>query len=532
MLISTSRDHLDQARELFQEDATSVDNQRLRSKDQSERSQLMGDAAYLLSLLASAEGHSPKALYLARLCVKSYQRAWAIMERKSQMKDVAAQAARNEAGDDAIVESLSGLVISDCATVETIIEPHSPSSPCGAAFWGIVPRLSRGFIHLSSIFAHHGLLPEARYSLDQVQRIVSKVHAQALDGQHSALLGQYMIRGSQSEEGLQCLRQAESMLSGIPRGADYATLQISFASHYAKQKQWQAGQSALDVAETTVKKLMKKSFMDTLIHAQTILENLDLQLSTLTFKEIKRVPKPKPNPRITAVRKDSMTKQSVSEDITVSSADEIPGIEVLALKRIKGEVLLGRASAALDKGDLELAGLLLTESPSTPCDERGIVSQALLTSRIRYGQKLEQLVADPVFCVIPESTIAHPSIRAGGDRKQLQITPHAPLKTLRGASVRSQRGKTSAYNRNSRSPSLCKGEPDILHLAQRELCEVVMLARKISSTKTLHKITDALGKIYLLLSATSSASKAPLHPAFVVYTLGTLAPEGLRRIQC
>jgi len=531
MLTSSSRDHLDKARKLFQEDVTSVDNQRLRSKDQSERFQMMGDAAYLLSLLAATEGHSAKALYLARLCVKSYQKAWAIMERKKQSKPVTARAPRTEVGYDSTVDCLSEVAISGCATVEAMTEPHSPQSSCGAAFWSIVPRLSRGSIQLSSLFAHHGLLPEARYSLDQAQRIANTVHARALIGQHSALLGQYIVRGGEVKEGLQLLQQAESLLSGIPRGCVYASLQLSFASHYTRQKQWQAGHAALDAAETTLEKLMQKGFVDTLIHKQTTLEDLDLQLSTLTLKETKIASKPKTKPRTTAMRKNSMKKPAVHEVVTVSSVEEIPTVEVIALQRIKGEVLLGRTSTALEKGDLESASLLLDESPSNPSDERGIVSQALLSSRLRYSQKLEQLVADPVFCVIPESTISHPSIRVGGDRKQQQVPSQAPMKTLSAAPVKTQRGRTPASKRRPRSPSLCKTETDVLHLARNELTEIVKLARKVSSTETLHKITDALGKILLLLSATSSsASKTAVSPAFVVYALGTLAPEGLQRI--
>lgn len=528
MLTSSSSDHLDKARELFQEDAASVDNQRLRSKDQSERSQLTGDAAYLLSLLAAAEGHSPKALYLARLCVKSYQRAWAIMERRTQRKTVKARVATTEVGNDSTVDSLSELAISDSATVDTMTEPPLQPSPCGAAFWSIVPRLSRGLIHLSSLFAHHGLLLEARYSLDQAQRIANTVNARALIGQHSALLGQYTIRGGELNEGLQLLQQAESLLSGIPRGLVYASLQLSFASHYARQRQWQAGHSALDVAETTVEKLTKKGFLNTLIHKQPTLEDLDLQLGTLTLRETKIASKPKISTRTTIMRKNSSTKPGVHEDSTFSSADEIPTLEVLTLKRVKDEILLGRASTALDRGDLESARLLLSESPSYPCDEREIVSQALLSSRTWYSKKLEQLVADPVFCVIPESTISHPSIRVGGDRKQQQSTSHAAVKTLSAAPVKSQRGKTPANKRRPRSPSLCKNETDVLHLARNELTEVVKLARKVSSTETLHKITDALAKILLLLSATSSsASKISVSPAFVVYTLGKLASGGL-----
>lgn len=526
LLTLTSSDYLDKARELFEEDVTSVQNQRLRSRDQSERHQLLGDAAYLLSLLAAAEGRSPKALYFARLCVKSYQRAWAITERSQSKTNATACAGGHDVENDMIVDSLSELSISELGTVETMTKPPSPPPLCAVAYWSIVPRLSRGFTHLSFLFAYHGLLPEVRYYLSQAQRIAKTVHAPALIGQHSALLGQYIIRGGDVDEGSQLLQQAESLLSGIPRGRDYASLQLFFASHYARHGQWQAGHSALDLAEATVQKLMKKAFMDALIHKQTTLEDLDLQLRTLTLKETKTAAKPKPKARNTATRKNLVTKPGSHEDITVSSIDDISAIEVIALKRIKGEVPFGRALTALDKGDLESASLLLSEAQSYPCDQRGTVAQALLSSRIRYGQKLEQLVADPVFCVVPESTISHPSTRVGDDRQQRHSTSQAALKTASADPLKDQRGKASANKRRPRSPSLCRTETGVLRLAQNELSEVVKLAKKVSSTETLHQITDALGKILLLLSATSSsASKCSISPAFVVYTLGTLAPR-------
>lgn len=517
ILTLSSSDCLAKARELFQEKFDSKDNQRLRSRDQSKHSQLIGDVAYLLSLLAAAEGHSFKALYFARQCVKGYQKSWALIERGISKGKKPMYGGRKEEENDVLVDSISELSISESQAVETttVLQKLPPPS----AFWSIVPRLSRGFTNLSLRFAHHGLLPEVRYYLNQAQRISNSVCAPALIGQHSALLGQFLVRGGESSEGSPLLQQAETLLSVIPRGCDYVSLQLFYANDYARHKQYEASRSSLDAAEVTIGNLMKKAFLDSLIHKQSAAENLNLRLSTLTLKDT--VTKPTSKARNVPSKKKIGRKLNGRGDIMVSPAGILPDVEAVALQILRSELLQERASTALQQGDPGLAGRMLNEVLSCSYAQHDVVSQALLSSRMQYGQRLEQLVADPVLCVVPESTISHPSIKVCGD-SQRQNNAHALPEKANAGPAKPQRRMAPAKKARPRSPSLCDTEMDLLRLAQNELSDVSKLARKLSSTKTIHEITDMFGRILLMLSATSpSTSKRPSSPAFVVYTLGT-----------
>lgn len=522
-----SSEFLEKGRALLSQEISEVDSQRLRSKDQSERSRSVGDAAFLLSTLAAAEGQSPKALYLARLCVKGYQRAWAILERSKVSKDATARKAKSEVQSDTAADSASELSMSECGLVGSSIVSHSVPPSYGAAFWSMVPKLSKGLTHLSVLLSRHGLLPEARYYLQEAQRIATKVQADGLIGRQSALLGLYATHGGDINGGKRLLQQAEKLLSVGPRGREHVLLQLSLANHYATQGNLQDGHSALDTAESIIEHMTKKAFIDRLIHKQPTMGDLDLQLRALTLKETKKATKPGITIRKTVAGKNAstrLTKPNLQQDIAVTSIDEIPAIEIIDLKRIRGEAQCERTSIALESGDLESAELLLNEAASYPCDQRGKVSRAVLSSRILYNQKLEQLVADPVYCVIPESTISHPSIRVNGDRRQLQSSSQSQAKTGSAAPTRKQRGKPAEPRTRPTSPSACEIETDVLRFAQDELTEVSKLATRLSSTKTVHDIADVLGKILLLLSVTSPASKRQVAAAFVVYTLGTLPP--------
>ena len=520
MLTLISKHNLDRAHELFGKGLPSKDNQRRRSRDQSESSQLIADACHLQSLLAIAEGRSFQALYFARLSVKNNQRAWAILNKSRVKSDSLIGACKDESLDTLLAHSLSELSIKDPRSTE---QTAAHTALNKAAFWGLVPRLFRGFVHLSQLLAYHGLFTEIHYYLGQAQRIAEVVQAPSLIGRHALLLGQYSIDGGEYDQGARAYQTADRELAKVPPDLYYIGYQLAKAEYQAKLGRAQEKPSGITLADQALNKLMTKTFLDELIHKQPVCHELVSQFNSLEIQETRPAKMPHNKARRLAPKKPQSSKRGVQRDVMDPLAVELSPLEATVLHQRKAEVLRGRLFSALCEGDINLGVSLLDKVIPSPDDQQGSVLQAVLTSQIRYRQELDQLMADPIFCVLAESTISCPSTKAGDQRQQHHNGARKCQIGVDVVSSRSQHGKGLRSKTRPGSPSTAKSEVSMLQLAQDVLIGVYNLARRYSPTNTLHKVTSVLGKISMMLSATSAFSlRNSVSPIFLVYILGAL----------
>lgn len=495
----------------------------MRSKDWSDLFQMTADAYYVHSLLAAAEGQPSKALFFARLCVKNCHRSWSILERSQNRVNGVVRKGPVESENDHLVDGMPDLAIS--ASSENTSTSHSMLS--GVTFWTLVPRIVRGLNHLSLLFSYNGLYPEVRYYLQQGQKIAKAVEAASLNSRTTALLGDHLIRSGGVEEGLLYVQQAENLVSGLPRDRHYASLQLFLATHHTKKGEVRAGVSAIGVAESTIHNLVAKTFLDSLVQKRSTAATLEIDMSALTLEEAKPARLPQGRQRQT-VSKRPQSKSVAQHDSSKTSSEEVPAFEVIALHRVRREIVRGRVYAKLSEGGLDAAASLLNETDAHSRDQQDLVLQALLTSRVRFRQGLEHFVSDPVFCVIPESTISCPAIKAcHSDRQDQQNKSNSPPKGRGATSAKSATGKALAKKTKPRSLSLAKDQAKFFRLAQDEISNVFRSATTSSSTAVVHEISDALGKVLMVLSAVSSASsRTSVSPGVLLYFLGESSKVG------
>lgn len=485
-----------------------------------EQSQLIADVCYLRSLTAQAEEQTSKALFYARLSVKNYNRAWAILERSQSRFGRTARRETPETEKESLIESMSGLSISEHRPAEDAAAPYS--SLHTAAFWSLVPRLFRALIHISLLFAHHGLIPEVLYYLGQAEKIAEAVCAPSLMCQCFALIGQQSIRQGKAAKGFSLLRQAENYSSAMPHDQTFTMVQLFLAAYFAKSGESQAGETALVTAERALQQLTTTNFLDSLVHKRPKAESLDVQMHMLKLGEAKPARQPTTK-QGRAISKRSASKPAMQQKPTTLTAEEIPVIEAIALYRMKGEILRARIFALMYEGRVDRAANMLENAAAYPCDQQNVVLQALLTSRIHLRQGMDQLISDPVFCVIHESTISCPLIRTSGEPRHRESVSQEPKMRMKPMAPNNQRTKPPVKKTRSKSPSMAKAEADFLRLAHSGIRDVLKLARKTSSTAILHEITDVLGRILVMLSATSSsASRTSVSPFLLAYVLGVL----------
>lgn len=474
-------------------------------------SQMFADIAHVQSLLAAAKGHYSQSLLYARQSVKLNHRAWAILERP-RTEAINLGVPKPSAKDfDTLSDSMSEISISKPKAAQTLSTTYAALG--GAAFWSLVPRLFHSVQHLSEVFAHGGLFPEARYYSEQGMKIADAVHASNFKSQSLGLLSNHLVRSGDFEEGASLIDQAGNAAS-LQRDQYFATLYMYLASKHLSQGDWRSAETACIIAQETVEKLTSTHFVDGLIYEAPIRKDLDVQMSELVLEECVPSQRRQTKPRLPATR-------PVSKPIKVTTAKDLGSkracaSEMSQLFRMKCELLRQRAFIAMSSNNLEMASGHLIDAVTELGVSRDTVAQGTLSSRLCHRQALEKMAADPVFGVLPESTVALPSTNSVGNiqdrspKSSVSITPPRKLQTK--AVVKRTKQMYSPPNDDF---------VDLLRKAHDGLNAIYVRARTTDSTTAVHSVTDIMAKTLLMLSATTPCrTKNSASPTFVVYVTG------------
>ena len=516
-LTSNSEEHLGKAQEQL---GTVVQGKSTQGKTSTERSrflELCADVAYANSATASAKGQFPKALLQLRRSVKLSRRAWATLEH-SQSKSTIPDGVKAKLSydfSDTLTEMGSEMSIPKSQVVQTVTTTYVALQ--SAPFWSLVPRLFRGLHGLSQIYAHEGLVSEARYYSEESQRIAEAVNADSLKSQSLSQLGNHAVRSGSSEQGAKLLEKAYRTASSLQRDKHFVTLQLHLMSMYASKEEWRSAESAAAVCEQTLGTLLSPAFIDGLIHQGPETQSLDDQMNELTVQDKEPARQPQVKRRLPAAKKHG-SKPVIQAKPAVAASKSATACEISTLSRLKGDILRQRACVAIHGHKPDLAQNLLLEAAKYIEMAKDRVFHEVLSSRLLLQQGLERIVSDPVFGVLSESTVSHPSTRYLGDRserspqKMYDITP--PRNRALKATVRKARRSRSPVPANFIEP---------LHHAQDGINRIYMLATTAGTVASVHSTTDVMVKTLMMLSAiTQSKPCNATSPTFAFYIIGMI----------
>ena len=516
MLKSNSQEHLSEAQEHLGAGIQGKSMQKSTNNERSRHFQLSADLAHIQSSIAASKGTHSKALLLSRKSLKLSRRAWAVMERsrsKGAKSDLVEPNATN-GSIDTLTDSISEMSISKSQEVQTI--PSTYAALHGVFFWPLVPRLFRGLHHLSQLYAHEGLFSEARYYSEEGQKIAEAVKAKSLKIQSLTQLGNYFVRSRNFENGVKLLEQAQNTTSLLQRDRHFAELQLHLVSMHASQEEWGCGESAAALCEQTVDTLMSPDFVNSLIHRAPESQNLDAQLNELTLQD--NAPARRPQIKRCLPAKRAGSKPIAPAKPANPASKSVQTSEVSTLSRMKGDILRQRAYVAMCGHNRDVASALLTEAAFHIELAQDRVSHQVLAARLFLQQGLERMVSDPVFGVLPESTVSHPSMRSPGDyferspQKSIDITPP------RNLPVKAPHRKT----KQSRSP-VPINFIESLHQAQDGINKVCPLAITAGTTASMHSMTDTMAKTLMMLSAIAPSKQCNgTSSTFTVYATGKI----------
>lgn len=521
MLTRSSEAYLTKAGQLAAEDPVSLkysaSSATLRGRVRLNR--LIADAAYVHSQLAFARGQPDEALALAKRCVRLNYRAWSGLERQAANAIKPMHLDSQDLDHSGLNESFSMLAVSACHAPPIMSSTHqSLRSP---TFWTLVPTLYRGLALLSQLFLHQGMFLEAVYYTEQAQRVVDAVGALPWKAQILALGGEYWTRCGHLQKGDDLLAQARELSSSEkPKDRGTAILCTQLANLYQARGNWDEGTSAYKLAGKVLRELTTTHYVESLEHVSPAVSVLAEQMTKLVLGS--------DQPSGAAIKKRQVRNPIHGPIQSQSASLEKPGPHARSfvsqcptLLRLRGDVLRQHALSLILQQKIEDAALLLAEADELPKTQHGNIQQHLGTAKQMLLQVLKDLSVDAVFCVLPDSTISFPAVTSTSSSKERQVSGRTPAKASKSSPPRKMTTKQGLRKTaKAKTPNL-EDFRDVLCQARDIVSEVQAMAVQMSSTHTLHVMSNVLRKVLILLSAASSATaKSAVNPYVATYSTG------------
>ena len=392
-----------------------------------------------------------------------------------------------------------------------------------AAFWNIVPPLFNGLLRLSRLFAHFGLYLEGKYYLEQSRKVAEAVDAPVWLSQCLIVEAQYANRQRNDSYALDLLKQAQVVIGGDSPDRIMITLQSSLANCYWTNGQKQASDTAVTMVRNKIRTLTSREYLDNLLVKSGFTEDLHTQIGKLSLDKAELPSRQRPRARAGASKGN--TKGDTATKTIRPPIEELPTIDVLPIYQIDGVVRRERASVALKLGDLEQASNLLNELDAAASDPQETALQAILKAELSLRRGLNDLATDPIFNILLESAVSHPSV---GECEE-NVDSRRTDTTARPKRQPTQKPMAKAVKRKAK-PGLSNeamGYIQFLHAAQYTVTKILKVVQKITATNLLHRAMNVLTKATMLLnSVAKSDPRASNSPTFVVFVAGESLPHG------
>ncbi|KAI0999160.1 Separin [Podosphaera aphanis] len=462
----------------------------------------------LHSKLALEYGFSQSALDFAKCSVRLLRRAWVNIEH----------AIKHE---EKLLRPTSQLEVQSSTEnpFEVDFGSSSDSSssrnfPDQLNFWPIIGPLFRSLSHLSLLFAHHGIFQETLYYAEQSYKLAKQMNSDNYLAIAGTTLGSIWLRGGDMKKCSDLLREAKTLLSDSQKSMNSAVLAYNFGKMHGVLGDHESEIMAYNEAATILSCLLSENSLTSSV-SQNVEPEDDLvkQMSQLRLEKKAVVPR-----RTTraATRGKLVNRVKNPDDVNLSLAEDSPyilGFQLSILReKERVEVLQRRCvdvPKIFDKAEVKLS----------PTD---MVNHSIILARLLLLHSLEQINTDPVYSILPDSTISFPAILGTTTKHDRSIDK--VLSPQRKA-IATRSGNEYVNSRNTSADSFKN-----LRRAQDSLRDSLSVALTVSPTAAVYKITNLLNSIAMLLSTAGRIKGRPIvHPGFSSLVVETARNLILRR---
>ncbi|MCJ1438353.1 hypothetical protein MMC27_007741 [Xylographa pallens] len=508
--VVNSEEHIQRARALL------IDMTAAREADSSHPSirwrklRASSEIAHILSLLNESRGHIPASLYYAKKSVRFSQRLWTLLERRSD----AITTHKTKTVDFEATQDSSTISSLEAQNVPVISRTHA--SLQRAELWPLVPDLICRLTHLSKIFSHCGLYPEARYYAEQALKIADAVCATSFQSQLNILIGDYEVRCGKLDDGLfRVQKSVKSLEEQTAPGPGVAAL-LTLANALNKTGDVQGEEEALARAKTlAIETIPTSSAVEEIHRASDSLGEISLQMHKLTII-----------PRSTRAQRNQSRAPAVTTHIKRSwklASTKIPidslATQPLAYRRLRACVLREEAQSALRRGNLEVSSACLFEAGLVPVTQLDMVDHALALAKLSLKEGLYQISKDPVFSVLSDSTMSCPSVAHAGRRRSKDYLSTIKLQEPGSKATRSRSQLTTKAGGRLTNPKSGQFN-EYFQKALATIHAIYNDAQSISSTSRVHQLSSMFFRIIMMLSTTSAPmSQGNVSPMFALYAM-------------
>ncbi|KAK3686887.1 separin protein [Vermiconidia calcicola] len=396
---------------------------------------------------------------------------------------------------------------------------HAGHNKKGAAFWPILPVLCKALLHLSDMYAHHGLFNEANYYSERAVGIADTVGSSRLLSRLRSHRSRLLTLASRLEEAELCLAQNEA---DVPGGVSLATVErlCAKAAIRVKERSLEEALALYEQAKSIVEQLssdgyiagLELSFAGNQCALETRLEALSLAdpPDEASHGELPKARKPRVAGRGASRQalQTSKPKATVPKTRTVTKAEpaKVASASCYPLEKLKASILVGNALLQLQLGREVDAAVLerLKASPTSPLKIRQI-------SYARYmGGALAALEMDVTLNVLTESTLSFPAIMGSN--------PGPSGFSVASSTISSQAKPSTAVGRSTARTTMKRiveqeGPEDCLLAARECMLAGHTASLRLAGTAQTHIDCSKLSSVSLLLLAISKTQvNRTFHP--------------------
>lgn len=434
---------------------------------------MMSLSALIKSTISLQTGNIENALMTIKSGVRMLSHEWSKLE---------ASITTNSSNYDSSVSETS----------TTGIDMKTPKArTSGPSFWGIAPSLLRCLLHMSSVYAHIGMFQETVYYAESAGKIADSTQSSLYRAQVAAWTGAVYLKAGKLSKALDTLEDVKGQMPN-----DICASRVRFARQlgevYYELGQGEKADEYLSIAEETLK-LLGEDTTTTLESDNTVQK---AKSPPARGSRAPRITKPK----IPAATRT--TKRAVPARTRAASAPDSSSLpKDVYQSSLLAAVILSRAVGFIQEKAWASALSTLEKAKELPKLFGTLSLEQIVTATSLIGHSMEQMISDPVFSVMQDSTISFPAVSNGTEKAALDKSSPmtSPPRRARGSA-----GDNKATKE--------KGVPafaDALRRAQDILVEAHGSALSSSDSGMVHRISTLLQNTIILLSATSASKAKP-----------------------
>ncbi|PON26363.1 hypothetical protein TGAM01_v204839 [Trichoderma gamsii] len=383
----------------------------------------------------------------------------------------------------------------------------------GPRFWTLASPLLRSLLHISSVYAHIGMYQETIYYADCAWKIAESTQSSLYIAQVAAWTGSIYLKAGKLPKALATFKDAEEQL---PR--DTCSARVRFARQLG-EFYWEIGDDEkaaefLKIAEETAHLL-------SMPQDETSAESVQVQKSSSVQKPIEK-PQSAEFIKVTKAKRTTRSKAKVpaapkpakrdsprSKTLVAGDIAQLP--RDIYYASLHAAIIMSRTLGLIYQKEWASALQALEKVKDLPKLVSVLSQEQVMTAVSLIGCSMEQMISDPVFSVMQDSTISFPA-----------VSPSVALSAQLSDMQLSMKNELAAEEtrKNIDYPAFA----DALERAQALLVEAHASALSNADSSIVRRISTLLQSTVIFLSATLASKSLPQTG------LGTIAVDMARNV--